>query len=212
MACIGLKRSKGKMINRKYNFMQIEYEATFTDVDKDEIRGRLKKAGAKLSRPEFLQKRVTFNFPESQKRDDAWLRVRDEGDRITMIVKIVDGDRIENQKEIGLTVDNFDEAVELLEIIGCRKKSYQETKRELWKLDDVEITLDEWPFLEPLVEIEGESEYAVKNVSEKLGFDYEQAFFGCVSPLYAKKYGVSEEFINNHVPRIVFGGEKPFVK
>jgi hypothetical protein len=40
--------------------MNIEYEATFYPIDKDEMRGRLKKAGAKLIRPEFLQKRDVF--------------------------------------------------------------------------------------------------------------------------------------------------------
>lgn len=192
--------------------MKIEFEATFTNIDKDEIRNRLKKAGAVLERPEFLQKRVTFNFPIGHENKNGWLRVRDEGDKITMIIKIIDGEKIENQKEIGLTVDDFSEAVEMLETIGCRKKSYQETKRELWTLDGVEIMMDEWPFLEPLVEIEGRSEEAVRNVSEKLGFDYTQAFFGCVSPLYAKKYGVAEVFVNNEVSEIVFNGKNPFVK
>ena len=192
--------------------MKIEFEATFIDIDKDEIKNRLKKAGAVLTRPEFVQKRVTFNFPTGHENKNGWLRVRDEGDKITMIIKIIDGKKIENQKEIGLTVDDFSEAVEMLETIGCRKKSYQETKREIWILDDVEIMIDEWPFLEPLVEIEGKSEEAVKNVSEKLGFDYAQAFFGCVSPLYAKKYGVTEEFVNNHVAEIIFEGKNPFEK
>ncbi|KKP82100.1 MAG: hypothetical protein UR83_C0058G0013 [Candidatus Moranbacteria bacterium GW2011_GWF2_35_54] len=155
--------------------MKIEFEATFTDINKDEIRDRLKKSGAVLTREEFLQKRVTFNFPVGHENKNGWLRVRDEGDKITMIIKIIDGEKIENQKEIGLTVDDFSEAVEFLETIGCRKKSYQETKRELWILDGVEVTIDEWPFLEPLVEVEGKSEEAVKNVSEKLGFDYQSA-------------------------------------
>ena len=44
--------------------MKIEYEATFTDINKDEIRERLEKAGAVLRRPEFLQKRGTFRLPE----------------------------------------------------------------------------------------------------------------------------------------------------
>lgn len=36
--------------------MQIEYEATFININKDEIRARLKKVGATLVKPEFLQK------------------------------------------------------------------------------------------------------------------------------------------------------------
>lgn len=33
--------------------MQIEYEAKFLDIDKDEVRERLRKAGAELVRPEY---------------------------------------------------------------------------------------------------------------------------------------------------------------
>ncbi|EKE10654.1 MAG: Adenylate cyclase [uncultured bacterium] len=192
--------------------MQIEYEATFLNVDKDEMRGRLKQAGAVLARPEFLQKRITFNLPSGHEIAGGWLRVRDEGDKITTTLKIVDGNQIHNQKEINLQVDSFEEAVKFLETIGCRRKSYQETRRELWTLDDVEIAIDEWPFLEPYVEVEGRSEESVKEVSAKLKFDYGQALFCCVSTLYSMKYKMPEEFINNQVSEITFEGENPFNK
>ena len=191
--------------------MKIEYEATFPNINKDEIRQRLQDAGAVLMRPEFMQKRVTFKLPAGHEINGGWLRVRDEGDKITMTLKVVDGDKIENQKEINLKIDDFEEAVKFLETMGCQKKSYQETKREIWILDDVEIAIDEWPFLEPYVEVEGKSEEAVKNVSEKLDFDYGKALFCCVTTLYNMKYGTSEEIINNQTPEIIFGGNNPFV-
>lgn len=190
--------------------MKIEYEATFPNINKDEIRERLKKNGAILLRPEFLQKRCTFNLPKGHEIKGGWLRVRDEGDKITMTLKIVDGGKIENQKEIILKVDDFSEAEEFLVLLGCCKKSYQETKRETWTLDGVEVDIDEWPFLEPCVEIEGKSEYDVKKASEKLGFDYNQVLFCCVTTLYQMKYGTSEEIINNQIPEITFKGKNPF--
>src|SRR3989344_2023345 len=192
--------------------MNTEYEATFTDVDKESIRSKLKDVGAVLIRPESLQKRVTFNLPEGVYLQGGWLRVRDEGDKVTLSLKAVHGDGIESQKEIMLEVDDFDQAVELLSIIGCKQKSYQETRRELWNLDDVEITIDEWPFLESFVEVEGSSEEEVKSVSEKIGFNYKDALFCAVGTLYSKKYGLEEDIINNKTPKIVFGMENPFVK
>lgn len=191
--------------------MQIEYEATFSNIDKDKIRGKLKSAGAKLVRPEFLQKRCAFNFPEGHEIIGGWIRVRDEADKITLTLKIVDGDEIENQKEITLQVDDFKQAELFLQSIGCKKKSYQETKRELWELDDVEIAIDEWPFLEPLVEVEGKSEEAVKRVSKKLGVNYDKALFCCITKLYNDKYNISEDIINNKTPEITFEGRNPFV-
>lgn len=191
--------------------MNIEYEATFTNINKDEIRGKLKEAGAKLVRPEFTQRRVTFNLPKGHDNRNAWLRVRDEGDKITLSLKAVDGEKIENQKEICLQVDNFEEAEKLLVEIGCVKKSYQVTKREIWNLDEVEIMIDEWPFLEPLLEIEGKNEKDVKEASQKLGFDYSKAKFCAVGTLYAEKYNLPEGIINNKTPLITFDTENPFL-
>lgn len=191
--------------------MQIEYEATFSNIDKDKVRGRLKNAGASLLKPEVLMKRSNFTMPANNDIAGGWVRVRDEGDKVTMSVKIIDGEKIENQKETCLKVDSMDEAINFLETLGCRQKAYQETKREAWELDGVQITLDTWPFLEPFAEVEGQSEKAVKKVSEKIGFDYAQAKFCAVSLLYHEKYGLSQDVINNQTPEITFA-KNPFKK
>lgn len=191
--------------------MDIEYEATFINVDKNEIRDRLKKAGATLIKPDFLQKRNVFELPIGHEITGGWLRVRDEQDKITMSLKVVNGDKIEDQKEICLKIDNFSEGVKFLESIGCKPKAYQESRRELWVLDEVEITIDEWPFLEPYVEVEGKSEEKVKEVSSKLDFDYNTALFCSVDVLYNKKYGTPLEYINHNLNKIVFDGANPFL-
>ena len=190
--------------------MQTEYEATFENIDKADIRERLKNAGAKLIKPETLYRRETFK----SKIDpiNAWLRVRDEGDKITMSHKMSTGNKIDDQKEICLTVDSLENAVDFLESLGYEKKAFQETKRELWNLDGVEITIDEWPFLEPFVEVEGESEEKVKQACEKLKFDYSQAIFCAVGTLYKRKYGIHPDEINNKVDKIIFEMKNPFVK
>lgn len=192
--------------------MQIEYEATFIDVNKDEIREKLNLIGAKLLKPEFLQKRVVFNLPPGQEIKGGFLRVRDEVDKITMSLKIMDGTKIENQRELCLTIDNFADGVEFLKTIGCERKAYQETKRELWVLNDVEITIDEWPFLEPFVEVEGKTEVEVKTISSLLGFDYNQALFCGVDTLYNLKYGISQDSVNNEIKEVIFGGKNPFIE
>ena len=191
--------------------MQIEYEATFTNVNKDETRAKLQAAGAKLVKPEFLMKRTVFNLPAGHEINGGWLRVRDEGDKITMSLKVVEAGKIENQKEACLIVDDYQRAVNFLEHIGCARKSYQETKRELWILDNVEITIDEWPFLEPFVEVEGRNEDEVKKISKMLSFDYSEALFCAVDTLYSKKYGISEKVVDKE-PLIIFNNSNPFIK
>lgn len=192
--------------------MNIEYEATFPDIEKEEMRLMLEKAGATLKRAEFLQKRVIFSLPTGHEIIGGWARVRDERNKITMSLKIVDGDKIENQREICLTVDSFEQAELFLTTIGCRKKSYQETKRELWMMGDTEITIDEWPFLNPFLEIEGKSEEVVKRVTTKIGLDYTKALFGAVDIIYIHQYShLTSERINK-TSLIVFGGENPFLK
>ncbi len=190
----------------------IEYEATFPNMDKDDIRGRLKAAGAELVKPEFMQRRHVFKFPKGHEIPGGWLRVRDESDKITLSLKIVNGDKIEDQKEICLKVDNYQNAVELLKTMGCEVKAFQESKRERWELDGCDITIDEWPFLEPYVEVEGPDEAAVKAASEKIGFDYATAVFGSVDLLYSAKYNWPIDLINNWLPSITFGEDNPFLK
>ncbi|MFA4954072.1 MAG: class IV adenylate cyclase [Patescibacteria group bacterium] len=192
--------------------LPIEYEATFPAIDKDEMRARLKAAGATLVKAEFLQRRVVFNLPTGHEIAGGWLRVRDESDKITMSLKVVNGKKIEDQKEVCLTVDDFDAAASLLENLGCARKAFQESKREKWELDGVEVTLDEWPFLEPFVEVEADSEDKVKAAAQKIGFDYSNALFCSVDALYSKKYGWTIDLINNWLPSITFDEPNPFLK
>lgn len=192
--------------------MQTEYEATFVDVKKEMIRERLQSVGARLIYPESLQRRVNFYLPEKSKIREGWIRVRDEKESVTMSIKsIIDNNSIESQKELCLRVDDFSKAKDFLEMLGCQWKSYQETKRELWIVDYTEVSIDEWPWLEPFVEIEGTSEKEVQKVSERLGFDWNNALFGAVDIQYQKKYGISKIRINNETPRFSFEDPCPFL-
>lgn len=191
--------------------MNTEFEATFSDINKDAVRSALKKAGAVLLYPTFLQRRINFEPPKGYERAGSWFRVRQEYGKTTMSYKMITGNSIHDQKEICVTVDDFEQASQLLEQAGCQKKAYQENKREAWKLNGVDITIEEWPFLEPFVEIEGISEQAVIEASSLLGFDYATAYFGAVDKLYAQKYHLSTDSINN-APRIVFEGKNPFLR
>jgi len=182
--------------------MHIEYEATFTKINKNKMRQKLKSIGTKLIKPEFLMRRHVYQPPIKLK--EGWLRVRDEGDKITMALKQMTDKKITGQKELELVVDNYDTACKLLETIGCKNKSYQETLREIWHYKNVEITIDTWPGLKPILEIEGKNEKEVKKVAAKLGFKWEDAIFWSADEIYERELGIPREIINNQTPEITF--------
>jgi adenylate cyclase, class 2 len=146
--------------------MQTEFEAKFLDIDVPTLRARLSELGATLTHPERLMRRAVFHPPVAM--PGAWARVRDEGDRITMSLKQVTGERIEDQREAELVIDDFDRGREFLRSLGAREKAYQETRRESYSLDGVSVDIDTWPGLAPYVEIEAESESIVREISRRL--------------------------------------------
>lgn len=191
--------------------MNIEWEAKFLNINKEKLREKLISVGAKLVKPETLFKRVVFYLPKGHEIEGGWLRVRDEGDKITMSLKATVNGSIDNQKETMVVVDDYNNARQLLTGIGCIEKAYQETKREVWELNNVEITIDEWPYLEAYSEIEGPSEEEIKKVAELLGFDYSQAVFGSADQVIGKKYNIPEDAVNNEISRIVFNEPNPYL-
>jgi adenylate cyclase, class 2 len=192
--------------------MKTEYEATFLDIDRSALVKKMEQIGAKLERPEYMQRRVTFDLPTEKRDKNTWLRVRDEGDKITLTLKSVEGKTITGQKEILVNVDAFDETVALIESIGCEKKSYQESRRELWKIGDVEIAIDTWPFLDTYVEVEGPNEQSVKDAAARLDLDYGKAIFDTVNAIYKRKYGKTIDELDKAVLKnFTFTIENPFL-
>jgi adenylate cyclase, class 2 len=189
--------------------METEYEAKFLNVDKDEVRARLKAAGATLERPEFPQRRWVFDLPAGRNSKHSFVRVRDEGGIMTLTLKKFAGTDVDHPQESETVVADFDAAVEIVTEIGCVKRSYQENNRELWTLGDVKITIDSWPFYEPFVEVEATSEEAVREASIKVGFDWSKALFCGVSKLFKMKYG--DAWNIREMPKLTFDMPNPFV-
>ena len=193
--------------------MDIEYEATFLNIDKDEIRNKLKNIGASLIREEYKQKRYNFDLQSLGRDFYEWVRVRDEGDKITMAYKnIPKGATINEQREIEFEIGDFERAISFMEVLGAKKKNYSETFREIWKLNDVEIMIDTWPYLEPYLEIEASSEDSVKKVAERLGFKWDDAIFSGAGWIYEMKYGIHPDKLNeNKCIRLTFDDPNPFL-
>lgn len=178
--------------------MTPEIEATFINIDKAQYRAQLEAAGAKLIQPEILMKRVIFDID-----DRSFIRVRDEGNKITLSYKHLDTLSLSGMKEVCLEVNDYDKAVDFVKACGFSPKSHQETYREEWELDGTEITIDTWPWLPTYTEIEGPDEAVVKSVAARLGFDMKDAHYGSVCEIYQIYYDVTAQDIN-YCPEIKF--------
>lgn len=185
--------------------MQTEIEAKFLHVDHDQARKKLQAIGAVCDQPMRLMRRKNYDFPDGRlgSRYNGWVRVRDEGDKITLSYKQLNDRTLLGTKEVSLTVDSFEAADAFLQSIGLEANSYQETKRESWRLDDVQIELDVWPWIDPFIEIEGAHEAAVHDIAKRLGFDIADAVYGSVEVAYQAEYNVTEDEIDGW-PEIIF--------
>lgn len=188
--------------------MKTEIEVKFCQVDIDDVRARLEAAGAHLEQPMRLMRRQVFYLVDRTR--DAYVRVRDEGDKVTMTYKQFDDISLHGAKEVEVTISNFEDGKTILERSGLVPKSYQETRRETWRLDDAEVVIDEWPWLKPFIEIEGPSEASVRAAAHKLGFDWNDAVFGAATEAYRQQYtDLPDGFIMDDVPEIRFDAEVP---
>lgn len=191
--------------------MDAELEVKFYPVNKKEYRKKLQAMGAKLVIPERKMRRSIANRRAYPQLQCHYFRVRDEGDKVTMSVKIhaEEGGKVSDQKEAELVISDFDTAVEIMKALNLKPNSYQETLRETWEYEGAEITIDTWPNLEPYTEIEAASEEKVREVAEKLGFNWEEKIITAASGIMEKVYGLSIDEVLRLVSNITFGNN-PF--
>jgi len=177
--------------------MQTEIEAKFLNVDADGLRDKLLGIGAVMKYAEVLMKRNVYDDKEgSLRKISGWVRVRDEGDMITMSYKQLNDRTVHGTKEVTVIVNDFATTCLFLESVGFVSKSYQETKREKWMLGDAEITIDTWPWIPTFVEIEAPDEGLLKDVAMQLGFDWKEALYGSVETAYQAVYDVTDDEID----------------
>jgi adenylate cyclase class 2 len=190
--------------------MQHEIEAKFLDLDHNEIRAKLETLGADLVQPMQLMRRTLFDYEDKRLHaaNGGRLRIRDEGNKVTMTFKSGRDDSYSLEAET--TVGSYDDAAEIIEAIGLKSFTTQETKRETWHYQDVEIMLDEWPWLNPFIEIEGKSEEEVRKIAGLLGLDWANACFGSSDTVYRRQYkGMSATDTIGAVEQLSFSGELP---
>lgn len=177
--------------------MDTEFEIKFL-ANHDVIRAKLMALQAVCLRKRGLMRRYVFALSAVDGRD-RWIRVRDEGEYVSLTLKSFDDSKgIDSVEELELHVSDFDTMVVMLQLMGYLVATYVENYREIWQLRDALIMLDEWPWLDPLVEIEGASKVAVFDAAALLGISEQDFLYGPNRLLYEKKYGISQDVMKQN--------------
>ncbi|MDP3974680.1 MAG: class IV adenylate cyclase [Candidatus Jorgensenbacteria bacterium] len=155
-----------------------EVEVKFLNIDSEAIQKKLAEIDAKKV-GEYFYRRQVFDYPGFPlDKKAAWVRLRDEGDKIMLTFKqrlgvtSHDGSTSdEGMKEVELVVSDFEKTDEFLRSIGMIHKFYQENKRIRWMKDNIEFDIDTWPKLDPYLEIEAPTWEKVDEAVALLGLD-----------------------------------------
>lgn len=165
--------------------MAQEFETKVLDIDVKEIENKLRRLNAK-EEAEVLMKRWIFDIEPLK---DEWIRLRDEGKKVTIAYKHKTGSGISETEEIEVEVSNFEEAAKILSKLKFKDKYYQENKRKLFILNDIEFSIDTWPKIPPYLEIESYNEEKVREGLVLLNLGNKDVGNLSVKDTY-KKYGV----------------------
>jgi adenylate cyclase class 2 len=188
--------------------MNTEIEVKFLHINHEEIRTRLKDAGFECVTPMRLMRRAIIDYADRRLQvgtPNSYIRVRDEGDKVTLTYKQFAALSIDGAQEIEVVTSSFEDTVKIFTQVGLEVVSLQESKRETWKSDTCEVMLDEWPWLDPYIEIEAATETEVKEVASKLGLDWSIAKFGDVMVAYRDQYPyLNEAQTVGKVPEVLF--------
>jgi adenylate cyclase, class 2 len=167
--------------------VQTEIEGKFRIESVEHIRSQLSTAGAICVHPMRLMRRALIEELQ-HKAENSFIRIRDEGDKVTLTYKRREAETLHGQKEIEVIVSDFDKTIELFAVAGWKYTTFQESKREAWTLDGAEVVIDEWPWIDPYIEIEASDEATVRSVAHTLGVSWETANLGSVDNFYREQF------------------------
>lgn len=183
-----------------------EYEVKFFPINLEEMRQKLQDAGASLRTPERLMRRCIFAADANPGMTCTYIRIRDEGNKVTMSAKqhATDG-KMDSQKEYETTVKDFETTHQILLSAGLTQTGYQENKRETWQMSDSTlIELETWPQLPNYMEIEGKSSEAVQKTAELLGLDWNEHIVQSNDHLYAQHWNMDRKAVFERLAHLTF--------
>jgi adenylate cyclase class 2 len=150
-----------------------EVEAKFYLGNPDGLRRRLEALGAVLAHPRVHEVNLRFDLPDgSLTRERRVLRLRRDA-RAVLTYKgaAQPGSEVAVRQEIETEVADFDACRRLLEALGYQVSVMYEKYRATYRLEDMEIVLDELPY-GAFCEIEAADGDSIHRLAERLGLDW----------------------------------------
>jgi adenylate cyclase class 2 len=151
--------------------MTTENEIKILDIDKDKAEKTLLEIGFIKQEPQDFRRRV---YDPKRGGERSWYRLRSDGKKTTLAYKSFEKDAIDGVQELEIVVDDFEKAHEMLLLLGLEEKSYQENRRQRYLLDEIEVSIDEWPLIPAYLEIEAPTKAAVEKYLVKLNGDHKK--------------------------------------
>jgi adenylate cyclase class IV len=140
--------------------MPKEFEHQFYDFDKKEIISKMKEIKGKHKGTYLFRVQVLIHPLNTP---GTYIRVRDEGFRVTMTYKYQGpNDQYPDEEEV--IINDFDLGVNILLGVGCKKKYYYEKIREIWDVKNTEIIFDTNPGIIDKMDVESETVTELKEM------------------------------------------------
>lgn len=169
-----------------------EIEVKFLNIDAAKMGEKLTALGAKKVGDYFYRRQV-FDYPDWRlDKNGSWLRLRDEGERITLSfkqrlgVQSHDGTTSDSgMEEIEVIVSDFEKTAAMLLKLGFIEKHYAENKMIRWEKDGIEFDIDTFPALDPYLEIEAPSWEKIDVAIDWLGLNSQDKKIFSTNQIYA---------------------------
>lgn len=166
-----------------------EIEVKFLDIDPEKIEKKLKDIGAQKEFDRIFKSKV-FDYPDFRlNQNSSWVRLRDEGNKITLAFKKRLGakDGIQNDDgmlEHEVVVSDFKKTAQIFLSVGFIQKYYEEKRRIRYRLEDFEFDIDFCPALNPYLEIETDSWEKIDEAIKLLGLNPKDKKIFSASQIY----------------------------
>lgn len=172
--------------------MKLEYEYNFHYFDKKTIIKAIVENGG-YKKGSFLFKIIVFHHPTQE--PNTYIRIRDEGHRVTMTFKSKGKSEFSHESEV--IINDFNQGVQILKGLGCTVKYYYEKIREIYHLGMTEVDFNQSPGIPETLEIESKNKKELDRITKLVGLDKETRVVAQTN-LYEINYGfvIPKEVIN----------------